>query len=178
MSQAKHTINSVFVFCDLLINAVPIRILHFIYPMSLAVIYALFNFSYFTNAGRGPDGEIFPYREMDWDKNTASCLVTTVVILTLIVVAQFCLYFIFRFRLWMVNAFTNTKCTEITCNLDLMRGRVCILSPAAKTTSSKSQSSLSNGHSRTHSQGQGGVVITDECQPMTIVVSGWMGRAT
>lgn len=99
MSQLKHTLNTVFVIVDLFANAIPIRILHLIYPLSLGIVYAIFNAVYFINDGVGPNGRPYAYDVLDW-RNPLGSAITCFLGLILCVIVQVLLYGIYRVRLW------------------------------------------------------------------------------
>lgn len=99
MSQLKHTLNSVYVLVDMFANAIPIRVLHLIYPLSLGIIYAIFNAVYFINDGVGPNGSPYAYYVLDW-RNPLGSAITCFLGLILCVIVQILLYGIYRLRLW------------------------------------------------------------------------------
>lgn len=99
MSQLKHTLNTVYVVLDMFINAIPIRVLHLFYPLSLGIIYAIFNAVYFINDGVGPNGRPYAYYVLDW-RNPLGSAITCFLGLILCVIVQILLYGIYRLRLW------------------------------------------------------------------------------
>lgn len=103
MSQVKHTFNSLYIFADLLICAMPIRLFHFVYPFLLGIAYATFNVTYFVNDGVGPEGERFSYKEMDWHRNPVQSIFFTICVFSMVIVAQLILYGVFQLRLLLVN---------------------------------------------------------------------------
>lgn len=47
----SHVLNAVMMFLDLIIVGHPVRLIHFIQPLTLGVIYCLFNYIYFLAGG-------------------------------------------------------------------------------------------------------------------------------
>jgi hypothetical protein len=103
MSQVKHTLNTVYIVADLLICAIPIRLLHFIYPFLLGAVYTTFNVTYFMNDGVGPEGGNYSYREMDWQRNPLLAMLFTVCVFSFVFIAQTFLYLVFQLRLWLAR---------------------------------------------------------------------------
>jgi len=63
-----HIMNSVLVVVDLLVTAHPVRLLHFIQPVGLAVTYTLFSFLYFCSGGTNKQGDTKIYPFLNWSK--------------------------------------------------------------------------------------------------------------
>lgn len=105
MSQLKHTLNSVYVLVDLFVSAVPLRVLHVVYPLAFGVSYALFNAVYFINDGVGPNGRHYAYYVLDW-RNPLGSAVTCFLGLILCVLTQGLLYALYRVRLWLHRKLT------------------------------------------------------------------------
>lgn len=102
MSRLKHTLNSLYVVVDLMLSAVPIRIFHLVYPLTMGAIYTVFNAVYFINEGVGPDGEPYAYYVIDWRNPIQSAFYCSCgFILTSLV--QFLLYGLYTTRLWIDN---------------------------------------------------------------------------
>ncbi|XP_064632745.1 protein rolling stone-like [Lineus longissimus] len=104
-SETKHSFNSVVILMDLFVTATPIRLLHFIYPVSLGLLYAFFNIVYFLMDGPGPDGRNhYVYAVMDWNKpGTATGAVFLGLGLSL--VCQIVLFGLYKLRV-----FIHDKC--------------------------------------------------------------------
>lgn len=98
MSQLKHTLNSVYVFVDIFVNAVPVRLLHVVYPLTLGLVYAVFNAVYFINDGVGPNGRHYAYYVMDW-RNPLGSAATCFLGMILCVLVQGFMYGFYRIRI-------------------------------------------------------------------------------
>lgn len=96
-SELKHSINSVYVIAD--VSAVPIRALHFVYPVASGAIYALFSAVYFAVGGVGPHGHPYAYPILDWGARPATAAVTCSVAVAMSVFAQGLLYGLYRIRI-------------------------------------------------------------------------------
>lgn len=106
MSQLKHTLNTVYVLVDMFVNAIPIRIMHLVYPLSLGILYAIFNAVYFINDGVGPNGRHYAYYVLDWRYPLGSSI-TCFLGLILCIIVQILLYGIYRSRLWFHRKLTS-----------------------------------------------------------------------
>ena len=106
MSRLKHTLNSVFVVCDLLIQAVPIRIFHLVYPLLFGGVYSLFNAVYFIHGLPGPGGRHYAYGVMDW-RNPMESSITCALAFMLSTLNQCVLYEIYALRVWIYNRFSR-----------------------------------------------------------------------
>lgn len=106
MSQLKHTLNTVFVVVDVFVNAVPVRVLHLVYPLVFGVVYAIFNAVYFINDGLGPDGRPYAYYVLDW-RNPLGSAVTCFLGLILCTLVQGVLYGLYRVRIWFHGKLTS-----------------------------------------------------------------------
>lgn len=100
MSQLKHTLNSIYVLLDLMIIAVPVRVFHLVWPMCVGAIYTIFNATYFTHDGLGPQGKPYAYYVMDWRKPIESSL-TCAAGFILTTLMQGVLYGFYRLRMWL-----------------------------------------------------------------------------
>ncbi|XP_067621794.1 protein rolling stone-like [Eurosta solidaginis] len=62
----SHAFNSIFMILDLMLIAFPGRILHFIYPLCLALIYTIFTVIYYYAGGVDCIGNRYIYPILDW----------------------------------------------------------------------------------------------------------------
>ncbi|XP_067684236.1 protein rolling stone-like isoform X2 [Haliotis asinina] len=63
-----HGMNSIYVFCNLLIVNMPVRVYHVIYPVIYGVIYTVFTVVYHILGGTSGKGEPYIYKILDWSK--------------------------------------------------------------------------------------------------------------
>ncbi|XP_074646605.1 protein rolling stone-like [Tubulanus polymorphus] len=99
-SEIKHSLGAILVIIDLFISGDPVRLLHFVYPISLGLFYIGFNALYFALRGEGPKGNHLLYKVLDW---TRPGVVVVTIILTLIcsILVQVLLHELFRLR-WLI----------------------------------------------------------------------------
>lgn len=50
------------------VTRLPLRLLHFLYPVALGVIYTLFSAIYYTLGGTNQNGDAYIYSVLDWSK--------------------------------------------------------------------------------------------------------------
>ncbi|XP_022107359.1 protein rolling stone-like [Acanthaster planci] len=65
-----HALNTVFIYADLLLSAIPVGVVHFIYPFLYGILYISFTLIYFWAGGMNPDSggtAIYP-RVLDWSR--------------------------------------------------------------------------------------------------------------
>ena len=82
-----------------MLNAIPIRIFHLVYPLCMGAVYAVFNAVYFINEGEGPDGKPYAYYVMDW-RNPFQSAFTCSMGFILTSLLQFILYAVYYIRVW------------------------------------------------------------------------------
>ena len=63
-----HIVNSVYVVIELVVSAVPVRILHFYQPLLYLTLYLTFNVIYFILGGQTPEGTHYIYPVLDWQR--------------------------------------------------------------------------------------------------------------
>lgn len=102
LSRLKHTLNSVYVICDVMISASPFRLLHMFYTMILGSIYALFNAIYFLNDGTILEGRHYAYNVLNWVKPTEA-IVTCTLCIVLAILSQTFLFLLYRLRVWIFS---------------------------------------------------------------------------
>ncbi|ESO00068.1 hypothetical protein HELRODRAFT_176378 [Helobdella robusta] len=109
LSHVKHTLNTAFIIADLFISSTPIRLLHFIYPIFVGVIYSTFYVIYFCNGGVGPRGKPYVYEVLRWDEKPGLSTLVTILVLMLVGMAQFFLYSLYRLRMTLYEHFQSRK---------------------------------------------------------------------
>ena len=97
MSQIKHTMNTVYVICDVIISGTPFRILHLFFTVGLGSVYSLFNAIYFLTDGTTLLGRHYAYNLLDWSKPTEAA-VTCGLCVILCVFSQIVLYELYKIR--------------------------------------------------------------------------------
>ncbi|XP_070193164.1 protein rolling stone-like isoform X2 [Littorina saxatilis] len=68
VSGETHLGNSVYVLLDLCVTAMPVRLLHVIYPAVYALVYCMFTVVYWAAGGTTSSGETFIYKPLDWNR--------------------------------------------------------------------------------------------------------------
>ncbi|KAJ8301801.1 hypothetical protein KUTeg_020788 [Tegillarca granosa] len=102
MSHVKHTLNTVYVIFDVMVTAVPFRILHMIMTIMLGSSYSLFNALYFLNNGKILDGRHYAYQVLKWT-HPSEAIVTCVLCLFLAILSQLILYGLYKLRHWIFS---------------------------------------------------------------------------
>lgn len=90
-SQVKHSLNAGLVALEILISAVPYRVVHFIYPVLGGVIYSLFNLVYWLLNGPSPLGTATIYPEINWARPGPTLGIIAVILFLILV--MHCLLF-------------------------------------------------------------------------------------
>mgnify|MGYP002803960438 FL=1 len=105
MDISVHALNSVFIFIELFIGKLPVRILHWIYVMTFSIIYAVFTVIYWAAGGLNGRGDPFIYDILDYENgkpvSIAAVLLGTIFIVSPLI--QFILYGLHRIRIRMDN---------------------------------------------------------------------------
>ena len=92
-----HGINTVIMIIENFLSAIPLRIMHVIYPMIYGMIYAIFSLIYFAF---DPETHI-PYPGiLDWRKPEITIPVIIIVLGILMPLIQLAWYGWYRLRLW------------------------------------------------------------------------------
>lgn len=96
-----HVTNSVFVLSNLLVSALPVRLLHFVYPGVYTGIYIAFTGIYRAAGGRDEHGRSVIYRPLEWNDAFPTAL-TVVVGLVVVVPLLHCVTFAaYTFRVYL-----------------------------------------------------------------------------
>ncbi|XP_035662659.1 protein rolling stone-like [Branchiostoma floridae] len=64
----EHIINSVIVVVDIVVNGIPVKVHHFVYPSLVGTAYAVFSMIYWALGGLGKNGETFLYPPLKYEK--------------------------------------------------------------------------------------------------------------
>ncbi|XP_064553788.1 protein rolling stone-like [Drosophila montana] len=108
----SHALNSVCMIFDCFIVAFPTRLMHFVYPLAVVLIYGLFSLIYFCAGGVDILGNRFIYFILDWERpglaigSVCGCIVLALIFCVLI-------FWIYRLRLWMHERCGKKEKTEI-----------------------------------------------------------------
>ena len=105
MEVALHALNTVFVVSNLLVSAMPVNILHFVYPACLALLYFTFNLIYFLCGGTDLDGSDVIFKAIDWDEAFPTVLTISLGLGVAIPLGHLGFFAIFTFRLYMYSMF-------------------------------------------------------------------------
>ncbi|XP_012160364.1 protein rolling stone isoform X1 [Ceratitis capitata] len=98
-----HGFNSILMILDHMLVAFPVRILHYVFPLIVGVVYAVFTLIYYYAGGVDIYGNPYIYEILDWSKPGAA---------TLTVFGTFVLTFIFgciHFGLYKLKRFIYNK---------------------------------------------------------------------
>ena len=101
-----HLVNGIISLLDVFVFGVPVSLLHVIYPMSFAGVYAGFSGIYYAANGTHPDiGERYIYSLLDYGSQpvTASVIVI-LVILVFVPLVHLVYYALYLARFWLVYA--------------------------------------------------------------------------
>lgn len=95
-----HGVNLVFVILDQLLIASPFRLLHFIYPTCMALIYFIFTAIYFAAGGLNEypedpvNGNTYLYQgQLDWGRHPTTSVITMVLVVLVAAPVIHLLYF-------------------------------------------------------------------------------------
>ncbi|CAH8483884.1 unnamed protein product [Schistosoma rodhaini] len=73
-SEVKHSLTPILVVIDKCLCAIPMRMIHVIYPCLVGLIYSLFTYLFWLLGGAGPyrTGQVYPF--IDWSKPQTTVL--------------------------------------------------------------------------------------------------------
>nr|ADG65076.1 hypothetical protein [Drosophila pseudoobscura] len=92
-----HGLNTVMMLIDFLVVAFPLRLLHVVYSIALAILFFVFTLIYHFCGGTDEHGNPYVYPILDWN-NPTSCLVTFAGIFVLIVCYWFLLFGLYKLK--------------------------------------------------------------------------------
>lgn len=93
-----HGMNSVLMLIDLWIISHPVQILHFLFPLLLALTYTIFTIIYYLAGGTTKTGSRYIYPILKWDqpgKTTGVCAG----VMVLMIILHLFIFFIYRIRI-------------------------------------------------------------------------------
>lgn len=96
-----HLLNGIIAVIDVLFSGVPVRFLHFIYPVLFGIVYAVFTGIYFAAGGTNAVGDPYVYRVLDYGNSpgTATAYVVAVVVV-FIPIVHLLLFGLYSMRFW------------------------------------------------------------------------------
>lgn len=95
-----HTINSVFIILNLLVTAMPVQILHFIYPVAYGALYFLFNFIYIISGGTDLQGRKVIYTVIDWNTPFPTAVAVVLGVLVAVPLGHLLVFAVYTLRLY------------------------------------------------------------------------------
>ena len=100
MDIAVHALNSVVVLLELFTDTIPVRVLHILYVMMLAVAYALFTVIYWAAGGLNSNGDPFIYEVLDYENGDVAKATGILLAIVFIVspIMQMILFGLYRLR--------------------------------------------------------------------------------
>ncbi|XP_061390127.1 protein rolling stone-like [Musca vetustissima] len=107
-----HGFNSILMVLDHMLVAFPTRLMHFVYPLILGLIYAIFSLIYYFAGGVDPSGNPYIYEILDWSSPGWATAITFGCIL-LVIIFSFLLFCLYKLRRWIYNKCINSKVTII-----------------------------------------------------------------
>lgn len=103
VSVEVHSINTAFIILNLMVTAMPVHILHFIYPTIYAALYCLFNYIYTAAGGTDLSGRAFIYSFIDWSKPFPTAVVVTLGVLLAVPVGHVLVFAIYTLRVFVYS---------------------------------------------------------------------------
>lgn len=95
-----HGINSVYVFINLWITGIPIRLLHFWHPLVFGYVYSVFTLVYYAAGGVNAGGQPYIYSVLDWGSNPGLAAgLDLAVVFVMIPAAHFVCFLICKLRI-------------------------------------------------------------------------------
>ena len=99
-----HGVNAAIALIDIIFSGVPVRILHFIYPVLFGITYSVFSGIYFAAGGTNARGDPFIYSVLDYGNSPGSAagwvLAISLVVLPIVNLLLFGLYSV---RFWLTH---------------------------------------------------------------------------
>ena len=105
-----HLLNAIIALVDVIFSGVPVRILHFIYPIMFAAVYGVFTGIYFAADGTNAMGDPYIYPVLDYGDSPGSAagwvLAVVLVMMPIINLLMFGLYSV---RFWLTHCLWNRR---------------------------------------------------------------------
>ena len=99
-----HLVNAVIALIDVVFSGVPVRILHFVYPVLFAITYSVFSGIYFAAGGTNSGGRPYIYSSIDYGNRPGSAAgLVLAVVLVVIPVVNLLLFGLYSARFWLTH---------------------------------------------------------------------------
>ena len=107
-----HALNSVVIVIDTMINCIPVKLLHIIYPIVFISIYMIFSLIYWACGGTDPHNHHYIYSALDYSDHPVRAAVIICLFLCVgNVLSQLLLFGLYQLRLWLKQF---CRCTTLT----------------------------------------------------------------
>lgn len=106
-----HGINSVIVFLEISLSAIPVRILHFVYPLAYGITYVLFSIAYWA---LDKDNNILYPVILDWNNPGIATAIVIGIVLFATPLFQCTIFSIYRLRLYIYRKIYSEQPTPHT----------------------------------------------------------------
>ncbi|GFR63117.1 rolling stone [Elysia marginata] len=126
VEMVAHVTNSVFVIGNLLVSALPVRLLHFVYPAVYTGLYIAFTGIYRAAGGSDEDGRDVIYRPLDWDDSFPTALTVAVGLLVVVPLLHCVTFAAYTFRVYLharVNSASYAPSAEFEAKVSAIRFR-------------------------------------------------------
>ena len=99
-----HLVNCIIALVDVFFSGVPVRILHFIYPVLFGAVYAVFTGIYFAADGTNAMGDPYIYSVIDYESSPGSAAGWVLaVVLVIIPIIHLLLFGLYSLRFWLTH---------------------------------------------------------------------------
>ncbi|KAH9505482.1 hypothetical protein Btru_057429 [Bulinus truncatus] len=72
-----HGVAALYIILNMAVTCIPLRVLHFVYPVTFGVIYTLFSAVYYSLDGTSQSGDRCIYSVLDWSKPGRTLLISS-----------------------------------------------------------------------------------------------------
>lgn len=106
----KHVLNSVMMFIEIFVAAIPVRLLHIWQPLLYISLYGVFTIIYWLAGGTNDRNQPYIYGVLNYEENTADALMFLIFGLIVGIPLFFILVFaLFKLRTWMVQKIQGNR---------------------------------------------------------------------
>lgn len=99
----KHIINSVYVFVDVFVTGIPVRLVHFLYSLAFGTVYIVFTLVYWAAGGRNVHGDPFIYSILDYSNDPSTAVTWLLVVYVFLAAVHCATYALYRLRVLLVR---------------------------------------------------------------------------
>ncbi|XP_038056201.1 protein rolling stone-like [Patiria miniata] len=106
-----HILNTVFIYTELAVTAIPVRLVHFVYGLVYGLLYAIFTLIYYLAGGMNPETKstvIYP-NLVDWSHAGQTALVVSVSSVVEALGFIFLGYAVYRLRVYIHRRYFHTR---------------------------------------------------------------------